>query len=101
MTDTLRADVLAFLRKEHVADISAISELETMTGRGLFTEEDEAMKTFRAREALIAKLEAFPVEAISPLQAAARTALARLEEKPPAVEAAIGWLRSAVKAPDV
>jgi hypothetical protein len=50
-------DALAFLEKEHAADVVALAELNAMTnGDPLFTEDDEAIQTFREREALIARI---------------------------------------------
>lgn len=55
---SLIADVLQFLKDTHQADVVAAAEWDKMTrGKLPFTEEHQAMKTFRRREALIARIE--------------------------------------------
>lgn len=55
----LMSDVLAFLRLEHQADTIALEFFNKGVIPGVaFTEADESMKTYRAREALIARLSA-------------------------------------------
>lgn len=60
MSQALMAEVLEFLRLEQAADIAAMSALKTMTALTAhpieWNESDEAIKTFRAREALIDRL---------------------------------------------
>lgn len=62
-SQSLLADALAFLKREQAADITATVEWDKMTGgRMPFKEGDQAMVTFRAREALIARIESSSVE---------------------------------------
>lgn len=62
-SNQMLSDVLAFLKDTHQADVVAAAEWDKMTrGRLPFTEEHQAMKTFRRREALIARLEAVTPE---------------------------------------
>jgi hypothetical protein len=60
---SLLADVLQFLRDTHQADVVAAAEWDKMTrGKLPFTEEHQAMKTFRRREALLARIESSAAE---------------------------------------
>lgn len=55
-SNSLLADALALLKREQSADVIAMAQIEPVLGMK-FTESDESVKTFRAREKLIARME--------------------------------------------